>query len=91
MYPSYVKALQPEGIEVLVGNTALIVLVSEEGRYMLGRHGHTTFMDATYRVVLYGVPFFILVVVNAQGHAYPAAFFVLDQVGREHHRGPIVV
>ena len=42
---------------------------------MLALHGCIVGMDATYRTTQWGLPFFVLVVINAQNHGYPAAYF----------------
>ena len=39
---------------------------------MLALHGCIVGMDATYRTTQWGLPFFVLVVINAQNHGYPA-------------------
>ena len=57
----------------------LILTMSESQKRMLARFGEVVGLDATYRVTMWGLPFFVVVVVNAQGHAFPAAFFWISE------------
>jgi hypothetical protein len=53
----------------------LIVMMSTEQKRMLALHGSIIGMDATYRTQKWGLPFFMIVVITAQGEGYPAVYF----------------
>ena len=59
----------------LVDGRTMIVCMTPEQKRLLAKFGEITGIDATYKVDMWGLPFFVLVVVNAQGKGYPAAFF----------------
>lgn len=61
----------------------MIVVATQKRSRMLVRFGQIVGMDATYKTVMWGLPFFILCVVNAQGQAYPAAYFWLSSETKE--------
>ena len=56
------------------GRTLILTMTPKQKR-MLAVFGAITSIDATYKTSCWGLPFFILVVVDAQGKTYPAAFF----------------
>ena len=61
----------------------MILTMSESQKRMLALFGKVVGIDATYRVTMWGLPFFVVVVVNAQGHAFPAAFFWISEETNE--------
>jgi hypothetical protein len=60
-----------------LGDTLILFMTPNQQR-MLERFGEIVGVDATYKVVMWGLPFFIVCVVNAQGVAYPAAYFFVS-------------
>ena len=64
------------------GRTLLIVMTPNQER-MLARYGRIVGCDATYKTMMWGLPFFLLCVVNAQGEAYPAAYFWMSSETKE--------
>jgi hypothetical protein len=59
----------------LSNGRTMIIYMSEEQKRMLARFGCIVGMDATYSCDMWGLPLFVLVVVNAQNEGYPAAYF----------------
>ena len=59
------------------GGTLLLAMTKDQER-MLERYGHITCIDATYKVVQWGLPFSMLVVVNEHQQAFPVAYFMLQ-------------
>jgi len=53
--------------------------MTEEHKRMLRRHGRITCMDATYKVVQWGLPLFLMVVVDEHGASIPAAYFMVSE------------
>jgi hypothetical protein len=67
----------------LTKGQTMIVCMSAVQRRMLARFGAVCGLDATYRVTMWGLPFFVLAVVNAQGQGFPAAFFWISEESSE--------
>jgi hypothetical protein len=67
----------------LTTGKTLIVTMSGSQRRMLARYGAVCGLDATYKVTMWGLPFFVLVIVNAQGQGFPAAFFWISEESNE--------
>ena len=63
----------------LINSATMIIVMTEEQKRMLGRFGRITLVDATYKVVQWGLPFFMLVVVDEHNHAFPAAYFMIAE------------
>ena len=59
----------------LSNGRTMIIYMTQEQKRMLARFGSIVGIDATYRVDMWGLPLFVLVVVNAQNEGYPAAYF----------------
>jgi hypothetical protein len=64
------------------GGTLLLVMDNEQKR-MLQRYGHIACMDATYKVVSWGLPFFMLTVVDEHRKSFPVAYFMISHECKE--------
>jgi len=64
------------------GGTILLAM-SEEQKRMLRRYGHVACIDATYKVVSWGIPFFMLVVVDEHRKSFPVAYFMVSHESKE--------
>lgn len=64
------------------GGTLLLAMTPEQQR-MLIRFGHITCIDATYKVVQWGLPFSMLVVVDEHQQAFPVAYFMTEHETQE--------
>jgi hypothetical protein len=63
----------------LTKGQSLIVTMSPSQKRMLSRFGTIVGIDATYRVTMWGLPFFVVAIVNAQGEGFPVAFFWISE------------
>jgi hypothetical protein len=57
----------------------LILVMTEEHKRMLRQHGRITCIDARYKVVQWGLPLFLMVVVDEHGASIPAAYFIVSE------------
>ncbi|KAK3250859.1 hypothetical protein CYMTET_39782 [Cymbomonas tetramitiformis] len=64
-----------EGLKPVVTSSLLLVMTRRQKR-MLRRFGNIVGIDATYKTNQWGLPLYLLTVINAQGQGYPAAFFM---------------
>ena len=69
-------SLQPRG-------GTLVLAISEEQKRILRRYGSVLCIDATYRTCSWGLPFFMLVVVDSHHKAYPVAYFMISHETKE--------
>ena len=71
--------LKEQSVHSISNSASMMVVMTEEQKRMLGRYGRVTCMDATYRVVQWGLPFFLLVVVDEHHFSFPAAYFMVAE------------
>jgi hypothetical protein len=57
----------------------LMIIMTEEQKRMLAKFGDVTMIDGTYKTSKWGLPLLILVVMDAQGVGYPAAYIVVSE------------
>jgi len=82
----YAAEIERDMPSPLTKEKSMIVTMSASQRRMLARFGAVVGIDATYRVTMWGLPFFVLAVVNAQGEGFPAAFFWISEEASERAR-----
>ena len=73
------QSLKSEGTPYISNTASMMVVMTEDQKRMLGRYGRITCIDATYRVVQWGLPFFMLVVVDEHNQCFPAAYFMVAE------------
>lgn len=71
--------LKEQSVHSISNSASMMVVMTEEQKRMLGRYGRVTCVDATYRVVQWGLPFFLLVVVDEHNFSFPAAYFMVAE------------
>ena len=71
--------LKEKSVHSISNSASMMVVMTEEQKRMLGRYGRVTCVDATYRVVQWGLPFFLLVVVDEHHESFPVAYFMVAE------------